>query len=159
MARTRRWYAIAGGLGLALAGCGGGPTGPPPGPPSIVLAASSLDRCLQFASGLAGVLRQQVHKPLLIISSDLNHYGRDTENRRLDALALAALERLDPAEVYATISQRKISMCGLLPAVIVLETLRQLGRLRKAQRVAYATSAEVTGDPSRVVGYAGMLFG
>jgi hypothetical protein len=42
MARTRRWYAIAGGLGLALAGCGGGPTGPPPGPPSIVLAASSV---------------------------------------------------------------------------------------------------------------------
>ncbi len=50
-------------------------------------------------------------------------------------------------------------MCGLLPAVIVLETLRQLGTLQKCRRVAYATSADVSGDTSRVVGYAGMLFG
>jgi AmmeMemoRadiSam system protein B len=33
-----------------------------------------------------------------------------------------------------------------------------LGGLNKAERVAYATSADVTGDTSRVVGYAGMLF-
>jgi AmmeMemoRadiSam system protein B len=34
-----------------------------------------------------------------------------------------------------------------------------LGGLRKAERVGYATSADVTGNTSRVVGYAGMLFG
>jgi AmmeMemoRadiSam system protein B len=45
------------------------------------------------------------------------------------------------------------------PAVIVMEALRQLGRLHKCERVAYATSAEASGDTRRVVGYAGMLFG
>ncbi len=50
-------------------------------------------------------------------------------------------------------------MCGVLPAVIVLETLRLLGGGKMAERVGYATSAEVSGDTSRVVGYAGMLFG
>ena len=50
-------------------------------------------------------------------------------------------------------------MCGVLPAVIVLETLRLLGRLKRGERVGYATTADVTGDTSRVVGYAGMLFG
>ena len=49
-------------------------------------------------------------------------------------------------------------MCGVLPAVIVLETLRLLGGLTRAERVGYATTADVTGDTSRVVGYAGMLF-
>ena len=34
-----------------------------------------------------------------------------------------------------------------------------LGKLKKAERVAYATSADVTGDTSRVVGYAGVLIG
>jgi AmmeMemoRadiSam system protein B len=48
-------------------------------------------------------------------------------------------------------------MCGVLPAVIVMETLQRLGRLRTCQRVAYATSADATRDKSRVVGYAGML--
>jgi AmmeMemoRadiSam system protein B/AmmeMemoRadiSam system protein A len=125
----------------------------------IALGAGDLDRCRELGSGLAGVLRGRPDPPLLVISSDLNHYASDAENRRLDAIALAALERLDPAHLYETILQHKISMCGLLPAVVVLETLRQLGRLRRSQRVAYATSADVTGDTSRVVGYAGMLFG
>ena len=47
----------------------------------------------------------------------------------------------------------------VLPAVIVLETLRLLGHQPKAERVGYATTADVTGDQSRVVGYAGMLLG
>lgn len=125
----------------------------------IALGAGDLDRCRELAGGLAGVLRGRPDPPLLVISSDLNHYATDAENRRLDAIALAALERLDPAHVYETVTRHKISMCGLLPAVVVLETLRQLGMLRRSLRVAYATSADVTGDTSRVVGYAGMLFG
>ena len=125
----------------------------------IALGAGDLDRCRRLAGGLADVLRGRPDPPLLVISSDLNHYAGDAENRRLDAIALAALERLDPAHVYEEVTRHKISMCGLLPAVVVLETLRQLGTLRKSQRVAYGTSADVTGDTSRVVGYAGMLFG
>ncbi len=125
----------------------------------IVVGATSLDRCRQFASGLAAALGRRVDRPLLVISSDPNHYASDAENRRLDAIALAALEGLDPAALYDTIARHKISMCGILPAVIVLETLRQMGRLRTSQRVAYATSADVTGDTTRVVGYGGVLFG
>ena len=99
-------------------------------------------------------------RPLLLISSDMNHFASDAENRQLDELAMAALERADPAEVYQTVTRHNISMCGVVPAVIVLETLRQLGGTRvTCQRVAYGTSADVTGDTSRVVGYAGMLFG
>ncbi|HEV7222228.1 MAG TPA: AmmeMemoRadiSam system protein B, partial [Pirellulales bacterium] len=92
------------------------------------------------------------------ISSDMNHFASDEENRRLDELALAALETLDPERLYETVTRQHISMCGLLPAVIVLETLRQLGQLHRAERVAYATSADAGGDRRRVVGYAGMLF-
>ena len=73
-------------------------------------------------------------------------------------MTIRALERLDPAALYETVTENQISMCGLLPAVIVLETLRLLNGLHKAERVGYATSADVSGDTSRVVGYAGMLF-
>jgi AmmeMemoRadiSam system protein B len=37
--------------------------------------------------------------------------------------------------------------------------LRLLDGVKKAERVGYATTADVTGDKSRVVGYAGILFG
>jgi AmmeMemoRadiSam system protein B len=97
--------------------------------------------------------------PLLVISSDMNHFATDAENRRLDALAIEAMQRCDPEGLYETVIEHNISMCGVLPAVIVLDTLRRLGTLSRAQQVDYGTSADVTGDVSRVVGYAGMLFG
>jgi AmmeMemoRadiSam system protein B len=125
----------------------------------IAIGHANLESCRRFAEGLAEVLRSQTETPLLIISSDMNHFATDSENRRLDALALEALERRDPELLFQTVTDHSISMCGMLSAVIVLETLRLLGRLTRTERVNYTTSAEVTGDTSRVVGYAGMLFG
>jgi len=123
----------------------------------IAIGTGNLARCREFAEGLADCLNDRREKTLLVVSSDMNHFASDAENRRLDALALAAMESLDPAALYETVTRRHISMCGVLPAVIVMETLRRLGGLTRCQRVGYATSGDVTGDRSRVVGYAGML--
>jgi AmmeMemoRadiSam system protein B/AmmeMemoRadiSam system protein A len=126
----------------------------------IALAADTdYADCARFAEELAGVLRDRSEPALLVISSDMNHFATDSETRTLDEIAIGALETLSPQEVYETVTGNSISMCGLVPAVIVLQTLRLLGLPTRAERVGYATTAEVTGDPSRVVGYAGMLFG
>lgn len=95
--------------------------------------------------------------PLLLISSDMNHYASDTETRRLDALALAEFDRLDEDTLFEVCQANHISMCGLIPAVIVLKTLKQLGLLNRSIDVGYATSAESSGDTARCVGYAGRL--
>jgi AmmeMemoRadiSam system protein B/AmmeMemoRadiSam system protein A len=125
----------------------------------IALGATTLDDCRAIAMGLATVVESVSEPPLLLISSDMNHFANDAETRRLDELALQCLDRLDPEALFTTCKQRHITMCGVVPAVIILETLRRLGRLHRAERVAYATSADATGDKSRVVGYAGMVFG
>ncbi|MBY0525395.1 MAG: AmmeMemoRadiSam system radical SAM enzyme [Gemmataceae bacterium] len=124
----------------------------------IAVGQTDLEGCQRFAEGLASVMRERAERPLLLISSDMNHFAPDAENRALDAQALTALDGCDPATVYDTVTRNNISMCGLAPAVIVLETLRLLGAGKKSERVGYATTADVTGDKSRVVGYAGMLF-
>jgi AmmeMemoRadiSam system protein B len=124
----------------------------------ISVGQGSLDQALIFASQMAGVLRGLPKRPMLLISSDMNHFANDAETRRLDRLALDAIETLDPAKVFDTVQQNQISMCGMYPCVIVMETLRQLDLLHRSELVGYATSAEVNGQPSRVVGYAGMLF-
>ncbi|MBW3598696.1 MAG: AmmeMemoRadiSam system protein B, partial [Planctomycetes bacterium] len=126
----------------------------------VALGAGDLARCRQFSEGLANVIRareERGEKVLLVISSDLNHFATDEENRRLDEMVLSAMESLDPETLYNTVRDHQISMCGVLPAVIAMDTLRRLGRLERCQRVGYATSADVSGDKSRVVGYAGML--
>jgi len=125
----------------------------------IVIGQADLAACRGFADALAQVLRSLPQQPLLVISSDMNHFANDTATRQLDGLALEALETLDPGHVLTTVRQRQISMCGVLPATIVLETLRQLGQLTESERVGYATSGDISGQRDRVVGYAGMLFG
>jgi AmmeMemoRadiSam system protein B/AmmeMemoRadiSam system protein A len=124
----------------------------------IALGAGNLEQCRAFAEGLAAVLEKREDDVLLVISSDMNHFATDEENRRLDEMALSAIESLDPQTLYNIVRENQISMCGVLPAVIVMETLQRLGRLKGCRRVSYATSADTTGDKSRVVGYAGMLF-
>jgi AmmeMemoRadiSam system protein B len=94
----------------------------------------------------------------MIVSSDMNHYADDQDNRRRDRLALDALATGDPKLLIDTCRAHEISMCGLVPAAFVLETLRQLGHAVKVRELRYSTSADVSGDKSSVVGYAGALF-
>lgn len=125
----------------------------------ITVGGGDLNRCREFAAGLAKVMSEMPEQPLLVISSDMNHYASDAETRRLDEMALAAMETGNAEQLFNTVTSKHISMCGMLPAVIAMETLRQLKQLKKIERVAYGTSGDVSGDKSRVVGYAGMLLG
>jgi AmmeMemoRadiSam system protein B len=124
----------------------------------IAIHGGDFQRLARSAERLAGVLGRLDQRPLLVISSDMNHYADDDRTRRLDRMALDAIESLDPARLLETVTKNRITMCGVLPAVLVMETLRQLGSLNRCEIVGYATSADASGDRSRVVGYAAALF-
>jgi len=94
---------------------------------------------------------------LLLTTSDLNHYENDAATRLKDKKAIDRILALDPRGLYDICRNEKISMCGLGPAVATLTALRTLGATR-AELVRYATSADISGDTSSVVGYAGLLF-
>jgi AmmeMemoRadiSam system protein B len=64
------------------------------------------------------------------------------------------LER-DPAGLFETVRRESISMCGFIPATVALAAANHLGAVG-AHLVAYATSGDVNGDYSAVVGYAGV---
>jgi len=125
----------------------------------VSMGAGELPRLLEFGARLAEVLRGMSPRPLLVISSDMNHFADEAETQRLDRLALEAMETLDPEKLYYTVRDHRISMCGVLPAVVVMEALRKLDGLTRYELVGHATSAEASGDTSRVVGYAGVLLG
>jgi AmmeMemoRadiSam system protein B/AmmeMemoRadiSam system protein A len=124
----------------------------------ITIGGGSLSDFQYFAGQMAGVLRNMDPRPLLVVSSDMNHFAPEQENRILDRIALDAIETLRPEHVYQTVELHRISMCGLFGCVIVMETLRQLGALSRCELIGYATSAETGGPRNRVVGYAGMVF-
>jgi MEMO1 family protein len=87
----------------------------------------------------------------------LNHYEDDATTRVKDRKAIERLLAFDARGLYDTCRNEEISMCGLGPGVALLTALNALGA-KKAELVKYATSADVSGDRSQVVGYAGMVF-
>ena len=123
----------------------------------LALLGGSWSDIRQAATQLAEVLKELPEPPLLVISSDMNHYAPDRENRRRDRLALDALATGDPERLIEACREHEISMCGVIPAALVLETLRQLGHDFRVVEIDYATSGDVTGDRSQVVGYAGVV--
>ena len=124
----------------------------------VAIGPATLEQCSEFATELAAVLKDRIDNTLLVISTDMNHYANDQETRRVDEIAMTAIESLDPVRVFNDVRGNDISMCGVLPAVIVMDTLKQLGRLNRVERVGYATSADASNNKDRVVGYSGMLF-
>lgn len=123
----------------------------------IALHGGNWEDIQAAAKQMAEMMRTMKRPPLLIISSDMNHYADDAEGRRRDRLALEALASCDPQKLLAVCRENEISMCGVIPAALVLETLRQLGTPFHVEQLGYATSADVSGDKSSVVGYAGAL--
>ncbi len=125
----------------------------------ITVSDSALPDLLRFGREMSVVLGDMPERPLLIVSSDMNHFANEAETQRQDRLALDAIATLDPQNVYETVRRHRISMCGMAPCVVAMEALRRLGLLNRCETVGHMTSAEVSGETDRVVGYAGMLFG
>lgn len=108
------------------------------------------------AAKIAEVLTTLGRDVSVVVSSDMNHFASDESTRRIDQRALEPILALNPMEFYGTVREEKISMCGVLPMTMGMHLANIMG-VKKAELVAYATSGEVNGDLSRVVGYAGVI--
>ena len=123
----------------------------------VALGTVQFESLMSLGEGIARVLGNSKENVLLLATSDLNHYEDDATTRTKDRKAIDRLLALDARGLYDTCRNEEISMCGLGPAVAMLTSLHALGA-KKAELVKYATSADVSGDRSQVVGYAGLIF-
>lgn len=123
---------------------------------AVCLGAPRLALCREVGEALASIAAEEAEPPLLIASSDMNHYESRGEGRRKDDLALARIGDLDPEGLFETVRSESISMCGFLPATALLFAARAAG-VAAARVVARRDSGDETGDTSSVVGYAGVI--
>jgi len=122
----------------------------------IALGVSDWNHLEQLGRAIAETIRRIDPSVLIIASSDMNHYESDAVTRAKDAMAIDPMLKLDARGLHETVRRRAISMCGAGPAAAMIVAARILGATR-AELVKYATSAEVSKDFARVVGYAGVL--
>lgn len=121
----------------------------------VALGHLSLPDCRTLGEAVASVIRDDPSPPLLIASSDMTHYESDATARKKDQKAISRILALDPEGLYKTVRAERITMCGVIPATVVLFAAVSLGAT-EARLVKYSTSGEVSGDYGQVVGYAGL---
>ncbi|MCX6100958.1 MAG: AmmeMemoRadiSam system protein B, partial [Candidatus Bipolaricaulota bacterium] len=85
------------------------------------------------------------------------HYEPDDVARRLDRSALDLILAGGAEGFYRQTIDRGLTICGAGAICALLLVARDLG-LTKGSLIDYATSGDVTGDRSAVVGYAAVSF-
>jgi MEMO1 family protein len=117
----------------------------------IALGQISLRAIHNLAGALTTALASR--NAVIIASSDFSHYISAAKAQHLDSQALEQIVTLSTDGLLATVSERHITMCGVIPVAVMLETARGL-RAQTGKLLCYYTSGDITGDKSAVVGYA-----
>jgi AmmeMemoRadiSam system protein B len=124
----------------------------------ITLKTLSLADCMKLGQGIADAVKElNLSDNVVIISStDMSHYLPDDIARKTDAFAIEKIKSFDPEGLYNTVLEHGISMCGFIPTVTMLYATNLLGA-RQVQVIKYTTSAEMSRDYNKVVGYLGAI--
>ena len=122
--------------------------------PFQLLPIMILDQQSRTAEALGRALAAELKgkKYLLVASSDLSHFYPQTTALALDAEMLRRIEMFDPAAVMHAEDEGTGFACGRAAIAAVLWAARALGA-DAVRVVARATSGDITGDKSSVVGY------
>lgn len=104
-----------------------------------------------LGKALASVLREKDYA--LVASTDLSHFYDQETAKKLDSEMLGQIESFSPEGIFEAERTGNGFACGHAAVAAVLWAARELGA-DTVKLLRYATSADVTGDPSGVVGYA-----
>lgn len=122
----------------------------------IAIMTASYDSCRELAEAIAKAIQGADYSVTILASSDMSHYVPDKVARQKDGKAIEKILALDPRGLYDTVMHERISMCGVLPAMVMLIAAQLLGA-KNARLISYMTSGDVSGDYDSVVGYAGIV--
>jgi AmmeMemoRadiSam system protein B len=117
----------------------------------LMIRLQNRQTCEALGRALAAVLSGTPQ--VLVASSDLSHFKPEAEARQLDSAVLERIETFDPGGILDVEEQGLGFACGRGAMAAALWAAQELGADR-ARVLKYATSGDVTGDRSAVVGYA-----
>jgi AmmeMemoRadiSam system protein B len=122
----------------------------------IILIMQDIKTAIEIGDAIAKSITN-TSNTLLIASSDFTHYESNDEARRKDSELIKAILSLDISKFYEVLDRLAVSACGYGAIASVMKAVKDLGAT-KGELLRYATSGNVTGDMSAVVGYSSIIF-
>ena len=94
---------------------------------------------------------------MIIGSSDFTHYEPNEFAYEQDLALIEPILEMNVDKFYDVLEKRKITACGYGAIASTIIACKELGA-KKGELLKYATSGDVTGDKSSVVGYGSIVF-
>ncbi|HEX8990366.1 MAG TPA: AmmeMemoRadiSam system protein B [Anaerolineales bacterium] len=116
----------------------------------IMVRVQEPDVCEALGKAVARVLKD--FNAILVASTDLSHYYEQRMALALDRAMLEPVQAFDPARAFDVERSGRGYACGLGALAAVMWAARELGAT-SIEILRHATSGDVTGDYSAVVGY------
>lgn len=122
----------------------------------LALSVRDYSRCEDLGEAIAEAIVESGRRVTIVASTDMTHYEPHEVATRKDKPAIDAIVALDPRGLYDYVVSNRVTMCGLIPTVVMLLAAVKLGATA-AELIQYSTSGETSGDYQQVVGYAGLI--
>ena len=121
----------------------------------IILIDQNRNTAMEIGKAVATIAKTR--KTLIIGSSDFTHYEPNDFAHEQDKSLIDAIVNLDIDKFYSTLQEKQISACGYGAIASTMIACKELGAT-KGTLIKYATSGDIAGDKSSVVGYASIVF-
>ena len=120
----------------------------------ILMGAPTQASLQHLANRLTEIMRKNEHV-IIVASTDLSHYHSSPTAVGKDRKVIDAISRMSLEELQGLLASNEGEACGGVPVLLTMMVGRNLGATNGVL-FKYANSGDVSGDRSRVVGYAAM---
>ena len=121
----------------------------------LILIDQSYHAAKEIGKAIAKIAK--IKKTVIIGSSDFTHYEPNDFAHTQDKSLIETIVSLDVDKFYNILEEKQISACGYGAIASTMIACKELGA-SKGILNKYATSGDITGDKSSVVGYASIVF-
>jgi hypothetical protein len=123
--------------------------------PIVIAYFASYDELMKLGEAIARAIREYGQDVLIVASTDMSHQVSQEKAKEKDFLAIDKILDLDARGLYDVVKREDISMCGFQSTTAAIVASNSL-EAKKAELIKYQTSGDVSGEYSKVVGYAGI---
>ncbi len=121
-----------------------------------IVPVTMMAQDIETAREVGGAISRCADNCIIIASTDFTHYEPHARAVEKDGAMIEAIEALDEEELYRRREALNCTMCGYGPVAAAMVAAKAMNA-RKSRLLKYATSGDVLGDFSSVVGYASIV--
>ena len=121
----------------------------------IILRDQSLEMAKDVGNAVAQIAKSR--NAMIVASSDFTHYEENSIAHSQDKALIEPILEMDVEKFYSVLMEKRVTACGYGAMASVMIACKNLGAV-KGELLSYATSGDVMGDTSSVVGYGAIKF-